>query len=320
MGVNRLRWAAFALIAAGINLVGCSGGNNPPFNATPAIGNLFPSNIVAGSPGFTMSVNGTGFVSSSKGASFLYWNGSPRSTSLNQITGQLQVQILASDVANPGTVNVTIVNPAPGGGESTPVPFTVETPQAGAPALAMMSAPFSPTSATAGGQAFTLTVNGSNFTANDTVTWNGSVRTTTFVNPNQVTAAILQNDIADAGTASVAVFTPGLVVGSLSEPFPVTGPNNPNPSIGSLSPSTVSVGSGDTEVMISGSGFNLFSNAEWSVNNGPTTPLATAFLSGSQVIVMIPAAELAASTTAMIEVVNPAPGGGTSKQLTFTVK
>jgi len=152
------------------------------------------------------------------------------------------------------------------------------------------------------------------------VTWNGSVRTTTFVNSGQVTAAILQNDIADAGVASVAVFTPGLVVGSLSEPFPVTGPDNPSPSISSLSPSTVSVGSGDTEVMISGSGFKLFSNAEWSANGGPTTPLATAFLSGSEVIVMIPAAQLAASTTAMIDVVNPAPGGGTSKQLTFTVK
>lgn len=316
--MNRLRWAALALVAAGISLIGC-GGNNPPFNATPSIGNLFPSNIVAGSAGFTLSVNGTGFVSGANGASFLYWNGSPRSTTLNQTTGQIQVQIFASDVANPGSVNVTIVNPAPGGGESTPVPFTVETPQAGAPALATMSAPFSPTSATAGGNAFTLTVNGSNFTASDTVTWNGSVRTTTFVNSGQVTAAILQNDILDAGTASVAVFTPGLVVGSLSEPFPITGQNNPNPSVSSLSPSTVSVGSGDTEVRISGSGFNAFSNAEWSANN-TTTPLATAFLSSSEVIVLIPAAQLASSTTAMIDVVNPAPGGGTSKQLTFTVK
>ena len=57
----------------------------------------------------------------------------------------------------------------------------------------------SPASATAGGPAFTLTVNGSNFVSGSVVQWNGSNRTTTFVSATQLTAAITAADIATAG-------------------------------------------------------------------------------------------------------------------------
>jgi len=316
--LNRLRWAAVASMA-GILLLGGCGTSAPPFNATPTITNLFPSNITAGSQDFTLFVVGTGYVSGAKGASFVYWNGFARSTTLNQTTGELEVQILASDVASPGAIDITVVNPGPGGGMSTPKGFTIVAVQPGAPSLNPMSDPFSPTSVKAGGDAFTLTVNGSNFAANDPVTWNGQVRTTTFVNSTQVTASINASDIATAGSASVAVYTPGLLIGSISMNFPVTGPDNPVPSASTLAPSTAAVGSGDTEVLITGSGFNAFSTAEWVVGMN-ATPLATAFLSSSQVIALVPAADLAASVNAMIDVTNPAPGGGTSKQLSFTVK
>lgn len=309
--MNRSRWAALVSMVGILLLGSCVGTNAPPFNATPGITNLFPSLITAGSDSFTMSVVGTGFISSAKGVSFVYWNGFPRSTTLNETTGQLQVQILASDVAAADVVNVTVVNPAPGGGMSAPSTFTIEPVQAGAPIVTG----FSPASAKAGGAAFTLTVNGSNFAANDGVTWNGSVRTTTFVNSSQVTASITASDIANAGSASVAVYTPGFVVGSISTNFPITGPNNPAPTISSLSPSSISAGSPDLEVLISGSGFSQSSFAEWNA-----TPLATAFLSSSQLMVLIPAADLTTSgTNATIDVSTPAPGGGTSKTLTFKV-
>jgi hypothetical protein len=64
-----------------------------------------------------------------------------------------------------------------------------------------------PTSATAGGIAFTLTVNGTNFVNGSSVRWNGTDRTTTYVNSTQLTASIPAADIATAGTASVTVFT-----------------------------------------------------------------------------------------------------------------
>ena len=71
----------------------------------------------------------------------------------------------------------------------------------------------SPSSATAGGPAFTLTVNGSGFiptmfslqgpVPGSVVQWNGTALTTTFVSTTQLTAAVPASDIASAGTAQV---------------------------------------------------------------------------------------------------------------------
>jgi len=63
----------------------------------------------------------------------------------------------------------------------------------------------SPASATAGGSAFTLTVNGTGFVGTSTVRWNGSDRATTYVSSTQLTASISAADIATASTTSVTV-------------------------------------------------------------------------------------------------------------------
>jgi len=138
------------------------------------------------------------------------------------------------------------------------------------------------------------------------------------VNSTQVTAEVPENNIAVVGTASIAVFTSNLVVGSESVSFPITGPDNPQPSASSLDPSSAAKGSGDLEVLVKGSGFTRLSTAQWTVG-GSSSPLALAFLSGSQVILLTPAGNLAQSGTAMIDISNPAPGGGTSSQLSFTI-
>ncbi len=72
------------------------------------------------------------------------------------------------------------------------------------PALSSLS----PASAPAGGPAFTLTVNGSNFVPSSVVRWNGSARATTFVNAGQLTVAISAGDIAAQGSAQITVFNP----------------------------------------------------------------------------------------------------------------
>ncbi len=66
----------------------------------------------------------------------------------------------------------------------------------------------SPSSATAGGPEFVLTVNGSYFVSNSIVVWNGAPVVTTYVNSNQLLAEIPASRIAVAGTALVFVFTP----------------------------------------------------------------------------------------------------------------
>jgi hypothetical protein len=86
----------------------------------------------------------------------------------------------------------------------------------------------SPTSATAGGSAFTLTVNGTNFVSgSSTVTWNGSNRTTTFVSATQLTADITAADIATAGTATVGVTTTGATNASNTQTFTINSAATP---------------------------------------------------------------------------------------------
>jgi uncharacterized repeat protein (TIGR01451 family) len=89
-----------------------------------------------------------------------------------------------------------------------------------------------PSTAAAGSGAFTLTVNGSSFVNGAVVNFNGVARATTFVNANQVTAAILATDVASAGTPSVTVtnLAPGGGA-SNSLTFTITGPAAPSASL-----------------------------------------------------------------------------------------
>jgi hypothetical protein len=75
----------------------------------------------------------------------------------------------------------------------------------------------SPASATAGGAAFTLTVNGTGFVSGDTVDWGGAPLTTTFVSPTQLTGAVPASLIVTAGNASVTVVTSGSVMSNASQ-------------------------------------------------------------------------------------------------------
>ncbi len=62
-----------------------------------------------------------------------------------------------------------------------------------------------PNTATAGGPAFTLTVNGRYFTPAAQVQWNGKLRPTKFVSPTKITAAISASDIRTAKKDTVTV-------------------------------------------------------------------------------------------------------------------
>ena len=80
-------------------------------------------------------------------------------------------------------------------------------PVAGAmPAIAQLN----PESATAGGGAFTLTVNGSNFTSKAVVNWNGVAQTanTTYVSGSQLMVTVPASLIAASGTIQITVTDP----------------------------------------------------------------------------------------------------------------
>jgi uncharacterized delta-60 repeat protein len=269
-------------------------------NPVPVLTSLSPSSKTVGSPGFTLTVNGSNFV---HGAT-VRWNNSARVTTFVSSV-KVTAQILTSDLANAGTVPVIVTNPPPGGGASNSLTFTINNPR---PTVTSIS----PASATAGGAAFTLTVNGSGFITSSVVNWNGSTRPTTFSSSHQLTAAISAEDIATAGTIRVTVTNPG-PGGGTSAPKTFT-VNNPVPAISSISPSSATAGGPAFTLTVNGSNFVSGSKVHWK-----TSTLTTHFVSSIQVTAAVPASDIRTAGTASVTVVNAPPGGGTSNAMTFTI-
>ncbi len=137
-------------------------------NPVPAITSVSPATATAGGDVFTLTVTGSGFTN----GSVVRWNGADRPTTFVSAT-QLTAQIPAADIATAGTVNVTVLNPNPDV-ESNQVTFTINNP---GPVITSIA----PTSATEGGDAFTITVTGSNFVTGAVVRWNGADRPSHFL-------------------------------------------------------------------------------------------------------------------------------------------
>ena len=89
-------------------------------NPKPTITTLSPPSATHGGAGFTLTVNGTGYLSSS----VVNWAGSPRATTYVSST-EVKATITAADIAKAGAFKVTVTNPAPGGGASAAKTFTV---------------------------------------------------------------------------------------------------------------------------------------------------------------------------------------------------
>jgi hypothetical protein len=97
----------------------CTAGHAQTTGPVPQIANpLVPTAVVPGSPAFTLTVNGTGFVSGST----VYWNGSPRTTTFVS-TAQLMATITAADVETATSGVVTVHGPT--GRISNPIPLLV---------------------------------------------------------------------------------------------------------------------------------------------------------------------------------------------------
>jgi hypothetical protein len=93
----------------------------PAANA-PVITLLSPGSAVAGSVGFTLTVNGSNFDPSAQ----VLFNGVARTTTFLSST-QLQASINASDIAAAGTAIIAVANPANNGGMSAGSTFFVGT-------------------------------------------------------------------------------------------------------------------------------------------------------------------------------------------------
>jgi hypothetical protein len=161
--------------------------------------NIHPRSVAPGGPGFILAVSGTHIYSYST----VYWNDTPKST-VDFVSGYLEVQIPATDIAKPGIVQITVYTPDLG--YSPQAPFTIEEPP---PFLGSIV----PNAMPAEGPGFVLMAIGtyafsdtiSPFTKDSVVQWNGSDRETTFIDSQHLQATILASDLASPGSATITV-------------------------------------------------------------------------------------------------------------------
>jgi uncharacterized protein (TIGR03437 family) len=272
----------------------------------PSLQALTPNTATAGGQGATLTVTGSNFVRGST----VDFSAAPLATTFVS-SSKLTATVPASYLASTGTYPVTVSNPAPGGGTSASVNFTVQAANNPVPTVTSLSS----ISASAGSGPLTLTITGSGFIASSTVNFNGAPVTTTFVSSSQLTATVPASDLVSAGSFPVTVSNPAPGGGtSASVNFTVGAASNPAPTVTSLLPSSASAGGGPLTLTINGNGFIASSTVTFNgLLHGAT------FVSASQLSITLSTSDLANAGTFAVVVTNPPPGGGSSQQFGFTV-
>jgi uncharacterized protein (TIGR03437 family) len=254
---------------------------------SPALTSLTPNSALQNSGSLTLTLNGSNFVP----GSIVRWNGQDRPTTYVS-SMILQAAIPSTDLVTAGTVSVTVFNPAPGGGISTPVNFTVVVPNP----LPQLTA-LSPLSVPQNSASFTLTLTGTGFVSGSQVRWGSAMRPTTLVSSTQLTALIPASDLVQAGIVAVTVFNPE-PVGGLSNPLsflvePTT------PTLTAINRLRLGVGGDSAMVTVTGTGFDSVTVVRVNGNDRPTM-----FVSGTELKATLASEDLAVKGTITVTAVN----------------
>lgn len=86
----------------------------------PVLSGSEPARLAPGSRDLIITLTGKGFVN----GSVVHINGSARTTAFKD-SAHLSATLLDADVAHEGQLNVTVINPTPGGGTSEPLALTI---------------------------------------------------------------------------------------------------------------------------------------------------------------------------------------------------
>ena len=188
----------------------------------PTITSLNPDSRTAGSAGFTLTVNGTGFAT----GAVVQWNGQSLPTTFVGAT-QLTATVTAERIATPGSAAITVVSQ-----NVTSPAFAF--PINNRPQITSLN----PDARAVGTPAFTLTVNGSGFATGAVVQWNGQPLPTTFVNSGTLSAAVTAERVANPGTANITVVSQDVTTSPVVFPISAlltiaTGPALPSATAGS---------------------------------------------------------------------------------------
>jgi MBG domain (YGX type) len=134
-----------------------------------------PAGAIAGSKGYTLTVNGGNFTSNSR----VLWNGAVRATVLVS-SEQLTATILAADILHEETALVTVVNAAPTPATSSAQPIAV---QSLTPVAKIASASLTDAS-------HVLTLTGTDFVSGSSIEWKEASLATKYVSPWQISAMV----------------------------------------------------------------------------------------------------------------------------------
>jgi len=186
-----------------------------------------------------------------------------------------------------------------------------QTPTNPTPTLASLS----PNTAPSGSGDTTVTLTGTNFLTASEVMWNGSELARTYVSSTSLTAVISASNLTIAGKGTITVVNPSPGGGTSSGvSFAVTTPANPVPTLTSISPASATAGSAATTIALTGTNFLSTSSIMWN-----STALTTTYTSATSLSASVPANLVATAGTAAVAVLNPAPGGGASSTVSFTI-
>ena len=241
----------------------------------PSISSIAPASTQAGAAALVLTVNGSGFFAKS----VVQLNGTAQVA--NFVSGtKVTVALAASALASAATLNVSVVNPTPGGGASPTSPFTI-TPFSSNPIPAITS--MSDQSVGAGWPGFPLTIEGTGFVEGTISQWNGFNRPTTVVSNTLLKSAVPASDLSSPGSAQVGVFnaSPG---GGNSNRLNFTITPIPAGAVGVIERSSIATDlteadAGSEEVSISGDGrFVAFSSDATTLVANDTNGFTDVFL------------------------------------------
>jgi hypothetical protein len=258
----------------------------------PVITSISPDSIATGSAQFTLTINGTGFISSS-----FAQLGSTRLVTTYVSATQLTAKVPASLLAVAGESSIIVYSP--GSGWSLAAFFTIN------PAPPTITS-LNPASATAGSGGGTIIVTGTAFTTDATSMWNTTPLDTVYISPTQLSISIPASLVVNSGTASITASTSA----GTSAPFTYT-INPAPPQISSLSTVYATAGGPAFTLTIGGCYFTSTSVVKWG-----STALATTYVSATELTAAVPASLIATVGTASITV---SAATGTSAALTFTI-
>ena len=275
------------------------GGNTTP---PPTISSISPTSVSAGSNALTLTVSGSGFLSTS----VVQVNSISESTTFVSST-ELTATVPASQLVSGADLTVVVSNGSLTSGSGTPVNLEVDNP---APAITSVS----PTSEPAGTTSPNITVTGTGFVPTTVINVNGATRTTTFTSSTQISVTLSAADVSTAGSLSLTAVNSKPGGGTSTATTVAIVAPNPVPTVSTLDPATELVGTESANVVVAGTGF--VSSTVINVN-GSARP--TSFTNSTQVSVTLTAADLSATGSLSVTAVNPAPGGGMSAAITLPV-